>query len=213
MESALRWGRILGVKSPIGWQNTTEPSLVYAEGSRFPAAHPHLKMSKVTPPPPPLPLGYTYHWKIVVWRLARMENIGFTAQRAQVSGAPVNRKRCIHSEAKVLASLKYIYSFFAIISVWRDVTWPCLIYYLAVVHVLDNCNELNIFIFNSSYVAAMFRESRIAKRHSFEQNRRKPHIPIKINTKHVLNQFCVRMFYKPSFVPLKFIRIQHRFLN
>ena len=76
-----------------------------------------------------------------------MENIGFTAQRAQVSGAPVNKNSCIHYEAKVLASLKYIYSFFAAISVWRDVTWPGLIYYPAIVHVLDNCNELNIFIF------------------------------------------------------------------
>ena len=75
-----------------------------------------------------------------------MENIVFTAQRAQVSGAPVNKNSCIHYEAKVLGSLKYIYSFFAVISVWRDVTWSGLIYYPAVVHVLD-CNDLNIFIF------------------------------------------------------------------
>ena len=141
-----------------------------------------------------------------------MENIGLTAQRAQVSGAPVNRNRCIHSEAKVLASLKYIYSFFAIISVWRDDTWPCLIYYLAVVHVLDNCNELNIFIFIHHTLQQCLEKTEL-QNVTLVQNRRKPHIPIKINTKHVLNQFYVRMFYKPSFVPLKFIRIQYRFLN
>ena len=85
--------------------------------------------------------------------------------------------------------------------------------YLAVVHVLNNCNELNIFIFIHHTLQQCLEKKelqnvtllyKIVGNHRYLQ---------KINTKHVLNQFCVRMFYKPSFFALEFIGIQYRFLN